>query len=108
MDILYNIKKIRQEKGISQEYLANKLNIDVANYSRLESGKHELKISHIAIIAKVLQVREIDIFTYPRIFVDKDTVQHADKVSVTFEISPDNIDLLLQLISKKINGNPSV
>ena len=100
MNILENIKKIRKEAGISQEYIASELGIDVANYSRLESGKHELKVSQLAIIAKVLQEDEIYFYTYPKRYVDRDSISNAERISVTFEVSPDKRDILLNLVTK--------
>lgn len=100
MKVLENIKSIRLEKGITQEVLSDALGFDVANYSRIETGKQELRVSQLEIIAKVLQVEIIDLFTYPKIFVDKNSIDNAERISVTFEVSPDKRDILLNLVTK--------
>lgn len=99
MNIIENIKIIRLEKGIKQEVLADALEFDVANYSRIENGKQELKVSQLEIIANVLKVEIIDLFTYPKIFVDKESISNAERISVTFEVSPDKRDILLNLVT---------
>ena len=35
-----NIRKIRELKGLSQEYMASQLSLSQRAYSKLESGKH--------------------------------------------------------------------
>lgn len=101
MKVVENIKSIRLDKGIIQEVLADALDFDVANYSRIENGKQELRVSQLEIIAKTLRVDVIDLFTYPKIYVDKESIANADRISVTFEVSPDKRDILLNLVTKK-------
>lgn len=101
MKVVENIKSIRLDKGIIQEVLADALDFDVANYSRIENGKQELRVSQLEIIAKTLRVEVIDLFTYPKIYVDKESISNADRISVTFEVSPDKRDILLNLVTKK-------
>lgn len=101
MDIIRNIKNIRLEKGVNQEVIANELGFDIANWSRIENGKQELKVGQLEKIAKVLQVEVIDLFTYPKKYVDKDEVGSAERISITFEVSPDKRDILLNLVTKE-------
>jgi len=51
MDIIKNIIEIRNEKGISQEFIANDLGVDTSVVSRIENGKRTLKVSELEIIA---------------------------------------------------------
>ena len=105
MDVVANIKKIRIEKGLKQEVLAEALNIDVSNYSRMESGKHDLKVSQLVHIANALHVSIIDLFTYPEKYVNKNMFPNYDKVSVTFEVSPENREILIGMINKTEQNN---
>ena len=101
MNICENIKKIRQEKRINQEIIADALYYDVSNYSRIETGQQELKLKDFEKIANVLGVRMIDIITYPDVYVNKNDLEQPDRISVTFEVSPDKRDILLNLVTKK-------
>lgn len=50
------IKKVREDKGLSQEYLANCLDITQSNYCRLEKDDSRLNIPKLMKIAEVLEV----------------------------------------------------
>jgi transcriptional regulator with XRE-family HTH domain len=100
MNVIDNIIKIRKEKGVSQEDIANAINCDASNWNKIENGKQQLKVNHLAKIAEILRVDVIYLFTYPKTYVDKSTIESCEKISVTFEISPDKRDLLLNLVTK--------
>ena len=53
-NIASNIKRIREEKGYSQEYMATQLNTTQATYARMESQKTKLKIDWLQSIADIL------------------------------------------------------
>ena len=58
-----NIKKIREEKNISQAELAARCNYEKSNMSRIESGKTNLTIGTLLNIAKSLDTTIINIIT---------------------------------------------
>lgn len=99
MNVIENIKAIRKEKGITQQVIADALNYDIANWSRVENDKQDLRVNQLADIANVLSVRVIDLFTYPQKFVDAESIESAERISVTFEISPDKRDYLLKMVT---------
>jgi transcriptional regulator with XRE-family HTH domain len=101
MNVIDNIVKIRKEKGISQEDIALAINCDASNWNKIENGKQQLKVNHLAKIAEILEVDVIYLFTYPKTYVDSSTIEHSEKISVTFEVSPDKRDILLNLVTKK-------
>ena len=53
MEITKNIKTLRLERGVNQETIADALQFDIANWSRIENGKQELKVNQLETIAKV-------------------------------------------------------
>lgn len=55
------IRVLRQIKGLSQENMANELNISVAAYSNIERNVTELAVSRLILIAKILEVKTSDI-----------------------------------------------
>jgi transcriptional regulator with XRE-family HTH domain len=77
MNVIDNIVKIRKEKGISQEYIAFAIHCDASNWNKIENGKQQLKVNHLAKIAEVLKVEVIDLFTYPKKYVDASTETFA-------------------------------
>lgn len=59
-----NIRKLRNLKGYSQEYLSKKLKMSQNNYSELERGKVKLTIERLNEIAKILEVAPEDILNF--------------------------------------------
>ena len=58
-----NIRKIREEKNISQAELAARCNYEKSNMSRIESGKTNLTIGTLLNIAKSLDTTIINVIT---------------------------------------------
>lgn len=50
------IKQIRKLKGFTQEYMAEKMNTQVANYALLENGKRKISIDSLKEITDILDV----------------------------------------------------
>jgi transcriptional regulator with XRE-family HTH domain len=100
-NILENIKSIRENLGYSQEYVASKIGMAQNSYGLIENGKRGLSYDKLEQIAIVFNCKVIDIITYPKTYIDSSTIENCEKISVTFEISPDKRDLLLNLVSKK-------
>ncbi|WP_195454421.1 helix-turn-helix domain-containing protein [Alistipes communis] len=108
-NILENIKAIRQEKGIGQEVMAERLEMTQAGYAFWENGKRELSYNNLLRIAKALGYEGddvINIITYPNVYVKKNSLMNTnEKVSVTFEVDPQKRDYLLRLVmGDKIKG----
>lgn len=57
-----NIKKIREFKDITREYIAAELDMSVSGYSRVERGEVDLTFSKLQRIAEVLKTDVIQIF----------------------------------------------
>ena len=53
--IAKNIKKYREIKGYSQEYVAHQLNINQASYAKLENNSTKITIDRLFSIAKLLE-----------------------------------------------------
>lgn len=52
----FKIRKIREIKNISQDYVAKNLGISQAAYSSIESGKTKVPENKLSIIANILEV----------------------------------------------------
>ncbi|MBL0910903.1 MAG: helix-turn-helix transcriptional regulator [Bacteroidia bacterium] len=55
------IKRIRTEKGISQEYMATQLGIERVGYALTEAGRRKMTIDRLYTIAEVLEVDVADL-----------------------------------------------
>lgn len=61
LDIAQKIKNYRKSKGLTQEQLAEAINMDIKNYQNLESGKTDVRQSHINKIAKALKINPLEL-----------------------------------------------
>lgn len=62
VDYVRNIKKIRENKGISQEYMAMELGISQSTYTKVERGEVNLYVDRLLKIAKILDIGLAKIF----------------------------------------------
>ena len=56
MNISDNIKKVRELRNFSQEYVAQELGISQSSYARIESGEVIPKVDRLQRIAEILDV----------------------------------------------------
>lgn len=59
-----NLKNLRREKGLTQEQLANDLDIEISQISRIERGVINTSIGNVNAIAKVLIIEPKDLFDF--------------------------------------------
>lgn len=57
-----NLRRLRMEKELSMEKLANLAEIELSQIHRIETGKINPKLTTILIIAKALQIHPKDLF----------------------------------------------
>jgi len=92
--------KARNRRGLSQEYMADLLNMDVSNYNRRESGQIKISAEQWQILAKELAVSLEDIYETDEnlIFIFNDSSTGGN--IVTHYSLPQDV---LELYKKHIN-----
>ena len=55
------IKKARKDKNLTQEYLAEKLDVSIAFLSRIERGSSRINLKRLSQICEILEVSEGEI-----------------------------------------------
>lgn len=80
MQVLQKIKELRKKKGFSQKYMAEKLNISVSGYGKIELGENVLSIDRFFEICKILGIESYN-QVLPAI-----NVEIADKIEKTLVI----------------------
>lgn len=76
--LLGNIKRIRKQRGLSQDNMAFDLGVETSTYSKWENGKIQLTIQRLEIIAKLLKVKVSDI--YPSLTQDETVIEGRFKI----------------------------
>ena len=61
----WNLRRLRVEKGLSQERLALAAGIDRAYVGRVERGEENVTINVVAAVAEALEVKVADLFVEP-------------------------------------------
>ena len=62
LDMYINIRKIREIRGYTREYMAGELNMTVSGYSKIERGEVDMSISKFFRLAEVLKVDMMQLF----------------------------------------------
>jgi transcriptional regulator with XRE-family HTH domain len=55
MEVGKNIKRLREFRNLTQTHIAEKLNMSVGGYSKIESGQTDVSFSKIQQIAEILE-----------------------------------------------------
>ncbi len=64
MDMGMKIKKLRELRNYTQEYMANQLNMTTAGYGKIERNESEVTYQKLEKIAEVLGIKAEDISTF--------------------------------------------
>lgn len=75
------IRKIREMKGYSQEYMAAKLDISQRTYSKLEREEIKLDWDRITDIAQILELDPVDLISFDDNFVFNHSPQSVGKAA---------------------------
>ena len=101
--IAENIKRLRQERGVTQQRLAELAHMHRSNYSKIESGQRELSASALARIARFFEVSIDELVDgsarlpppEPPAVADADTIERARLID---ELDDDDRAILYRLI----------
>ncbi|MGV0922721.1 helix-turn-helix transcriptional regulator [Empedobacter tilapiae] len=61
-----SIRKIRESKGYSQEYMAQEMNLSQRAYSKIENCETKLDWEKLKIISKILEIEIGDLINYDK------------------------------------------
>lgn len=101
MEIGDRIRKVRELKGLKQEYVAEKLGMSVTAYGNIERNASDLTFSKLEQIASVLEVTPQDIISIP----EQLNIQSITGSKVGFHYydqKPDNSDVHGEIQALKI------
>ncbi|CAM3455959.1 helix-turn-helix transcriptional regulator [Flavobacterium chungbukense] len=96
------IKNIRELKNYTQEYMAERLGVTQAGYSKIEKGKTSLSYEKLVEIGRILDVSVEDIisFDYDKYFNNFNKITGNNNGSIL--INTDNSSALKELYEDKI------
>lgn len=90
------IKNIRELKNFTQDYIAERLGVTQAAYSKIESGATKISYAKIVDIAKILEieVEELLAFDGQKYFNSFNNVKGSNNGSVTIKVEDGDIKTL--------------
>lgn len=94
-----NIIKILKDRDLKQAYIARKLEIAESQVSKKLSGKAQITLEDLSEFAQALSIKEIDIITYPDVYVKKEE-SDSEPVEAILQIrlQKDKKDQVLRLV----------
>jgi transcriptional regulator with XRE-family HTH domain len=103
MKIGEKIRKIREIKGITQDYLASQLNMTPQAFGKIERGETKLDFDRLAEIAKILGIYSLDIMSFDENNIFNNTfTNHASIYNhATYHSSP-VIEKMMELMQEEI------
>ena len=102
-EIGQKIRKYRKEKGLSQEQLAEKVNISVTHMSHIETANTKLSLPVLVDIATVLQVQ-----TDQLLFDHKPQGTAAQLMQLAADCTPQQLDMIVELAKTVKNKFPQL
>lgn len=96
------IRNIRELKNLTQEYMADKLGITQAGYSKLENGSTVLTYAKLTQIAKILEINIEDIIAFDsqKYLSNRNNLKKNNLLSAT--IGDESSDFIKNLYEDKI------
>ena len=79
VDLAQQLRKIIKDKNITQATMAEYADVSESQFSRVLSGSVQLSLRQLAMIASNLNMREIDIYTYPDRYVKAEQGERSNE-----------------------------
>lgn len=100
-EVLGNVRKIMNDKGIKQVAIAEAFGLTESQCSKILNGKSQLTLQNLSDFARIVGMREIDVLTYPEKFFNSQADnKDAEPVEATLQIKlkKDKKDQVLKLV----------
>jgi transcriptional regulator with XRE-family HTH domain len=102
--VVENLIKIMNIRKLSKASFADLIGFQESKWNKISNGNQSLSVDDLSKIAEKLQMREIDIYTYPDIFVELNSKKEDIKAQVTIELK----EAIKQQVLELIFGNANV
>jgi len=79
--VVSNVKRLREQKEYSQEYMGIKLGISQPSYSRIESGEAVLSLDQLQKIADILETDISALFDTSKITIQNQTNSEGEFIN---------------------------
>ncbi|WP_255590371.1 helix-turn-helix domain-containing protein [Algoriphagus sp. NBT04N3] len=105
------IKSIREEKGLTQQQIAELVNMHRSNYSRVEAGDRDLSLDAVNKIARYFGMTIDELVNFDGNIPDEVTIEDKslmEQVKLIAELEPEEKNMVFKMIdtflTKKVQG----
>lgn len=101
MNIGKNIKHLREQNGMTQQQIADLINMHRSNYSKVESGQRELSVGALCKIAQYFGVSLDDLVSGNGEMPEEVTVEDKtlmEQVRLIQELEPEDQSMVFRMI----------
>ncbi len=95
------IKSIREEKGLTQQQIAELVNMHRSNYSRVEAGDRDLSLDAVNKIAKYFGMTIDELVNFDGNIPDEVTIEDKslmEQVKLIAELEPEEKNMVFKMI----------
>jgi transcriptional regulator with XRE-family HTH domain len=96
-----NIKKIREEKGMTQQQIAELIHMHRSNYSKIESGQREISVDALNKIAKYFGMTIDQIVNFDGAVPQEITVEDKtlmEQLKMIQELEPEEKSMVFKMV----------
>jgi len=101
--VVENLIKYMTDNKLTKSAFADRIGFPEAKWNKISNGKQQLSVNELSNIAEKLQMKEIDILTYPKVFIEADSVDNDVRAQITIELKEELKDKVLTLVFGKHN-----
>lgn len=101
------IKSIREEKGLTQQQIAELVHMHRSNYSKVESGERELSVAAVNKVAKYFGMTMDELVNFDGKMPDEVTIEDKslmEQVKLIAELEPEEKNMIFKLIDKMLTN----
>jgi len=96
--VIEKLIKIMNDKKLTKSAFAELVGFPEAKWNKISNGRQSMSIDELSNIAEKLQMREIDILTWPKVFVEFNSGNDQLKAQLTIELKEELKQKVLELI----------
>ncbi|MCL2434960.1 MAG: helix-turn-helix transcriptional regulator [Lentimicrobiaceae bacterium] len=96
--VVKNLIKLMNDRDLNKTKFAELIDFKEPKWNKISNGNQSLSVDEISKIAEKLDMREIDLFTYPDKFYEPKNTNNDVKAQITVELKEELKHRVLELV----------
>ena len=96
--IVDNLIKIMNDRKLKKVDFANLIEFPEAKWNKISNGNQLLNVDELSKIASKLCIREIDILTFPKVYIEQKQKDSDRKTLLTVELNEEKREQVLKIV----------